>query len=383
MPSLYLYNATAYTCQYEAELSNPFNSTYYYAIRITGTYYGTETSNVSSYVHHKNETGSSSRYVYGTIDDGLVPGRTFTLYLYGQARNGTWYYGGSDTITMQSVMGALTGLYVSDTTTSSIRVAWDSTLGAYDYEIEVDGVYRGWTTSTNYNVTGLNDDTRYRIDVYPCDSGGNRGTGDYIYAWTDERPVPDPITGLQTTNITHNSITFIWNSSYGATWYEIYVDGSYVADVYVTGANLIELEPDTRYRITVFPCNNYGTGVSDTIYVWTNSPPVTRPQDWNWTTTERNAFNYNGLLTVLTYTRWNSFIDRINDFCDYKDIDRLPTNVKMTSLNKILYATDFRTIAIKLHTLSGAVSSELRNVSQNDVVYGWYFTHLESAMEYI
>lgn len=45
---------------------------------------------------------SSSQYVTGIINNGMSAGRTYTLYAYAQAQNGTWYLAGSDTITMKT-----------------------------------------------------------------------------------------------------------------------------------------------------------------------------------------------------------------------------------------------------------------------------------------
>ncbi len=100
MPHLILSNPTTNSCDYEIYLSNSFNQTYYKQVRITSTNHGAETSNVPAYVVSKTAPISgTSKYVRGIIDNGMSPGRTYTLYAYAQAQNGTWYLAGSDTIT--------------------------------------------------------------------------------------------------------------------------------------------------------------------------------------------------------------------------------------------------------------------------------------------
>lgn len=103
MPHLILSNPTTNSCNYEIYLSNYFNQTYYKQVRITSTNHGAETSNVPSYVVSKTAPSSGTdRYVRGIIDNGMSPGRTYTLYAYAQAQNSTWYLAGSDTITTKS-----------------------------------------------------------------------------------------------------------------------------------------------------------------------------------------------------------------------------------------------------------------------------------------
>ncbi len=99
MPHLILSNPSTNACDYEVYLSNSFNTTYYKGLRITSTNYGSSTSNVSSYVVSVLAQSSSSQYVRGKVTSGMSAGRTYTLYAYAQAQNGTWYLAGSDTIT--------------------------------------------------------------------------------------------------------------------------------------------------------------------------------------------------------------------------------------------------------------------------------------------
>ncbi len=108
MPYLILSNPTTNSCDYEVYLSNPFNTTYYKELRITGTNYGASTSNVSGYVTRAMAQSSPSQYVIGKVTNGLLAGKTYTLYAYAQAQNGTWYLAGSDTITMQAALTSKT-----------------------------------------------------------------------------------------------------------------------------------------------------------------------------------------------------------------------------------------------------------------------------------
>ncbi len=102
MAYLELSGPTTNSCSYEVYLSSSFNQSNYKEVRITSTDYDNSTSDVRRYVAYNTApTSGTSRYVRGTIDDGMSAGRTYTLYAYAQAVNGTWYRAGTDTITMQ------------------------------------------------------------------------------------------------------------------------------------------------------------------------------------------------------------------------------------------------------------------------------------------
>lgn len=106
MSYLTLSNPTTDSCDFRVKLSNDFNTDYYRELKITGRDYGSSTSRVSSYVESRTARSSSSRYVEGVVNDGMSAGRTYTLYAYAQATNGTWYKAGSDTITMENGGGS-------------------------------------------------------------------------------------------------------------------------------------------------------------------------------------------------------------------------------------------------------------------------------------
>lgn len=100
MSYLRLSNETTNSCDYKVKLSSPFNQDNYREIRITSTDYGKSASRIKRYVAYKDAPNSgTSCYVRGVIDDGMSAGRTYTLYAYAQAANGTWYLAGEDTIT--------------------------------------------------------------------------------------------------------------------------------------------------------------------------------------------------------------------------------------------------------------------------------------------
>jgi N-acetylmuramoyl-L-alanine amidase len=101
MAYLTLSDPTTDSCDFKVKLSNPFNTDYYRRLRITKNNYGNSTFSINSYLENRTAGSSSSNYVRGVVNEGLSAGRTYTLYAYAQAANGTWYLAGSDDITME------------------------------------------------------------------------------------------------------------------------------------------------------------------------------------------------------------------------------------------------------------------------------------------
>lgn len=104
MAYLRLSNPTTNSCSYKVQLGNDFTLKYYDELRITGTDYGKSTNNVRGWVAQSwaapTDIGASN-VVTGRVTEGMSAGRTYTLYAYALAKNGTWYLAGTDTITMK------------------------------------------------------------------------------------------------------------------------------------------------------------------------------------------------------------------------------------------------------------------------------------------
>lgn len=114
--------------------------------------------------------------------------------------------------------------------------------------------------------------------------------------------------------------------------------------------------------------------------VVTTSDPSPRPQNWSWYSSELNAFDNKGSFATLTWSRWNDFLTRVDDFCVYKNTSKLPSYVYRSSTNKILYASHFRLVSEKIHDMSDSVASECRTVNSGNDVMGWYFINLSNAI---
>lgn len=110
----------------------------------------------------------------------------------------------------------VTGLYASETKTTSIRLCWDAVPGANGYSVYLKqtGGYQevGKTTETTFNVTGLLPSWRRHFIVRAYKYGMS---GSIIYGpYSDQlftATCADTVTGLKATKKTYNSVTLSWN----------------------------------------------------------------------------------------------------------------------------------------------------------------------------
>lgn len=145
------------------------------------------------------------------------------------------------------------------------------------------------------------------------------------------------------------------------------------------------LTPDYEYYVR-FKARDWTRKYDDSnysswIYAKTN-PLVVRPNNWSWYSYEISAFDGNGDFTTLTASRWNAFLTRVDEFCEYKGTTLLPSYVYVSS-GSTLYASHMRVVANKIYAMGGGVSSTVRNVQSGDYAYGWYFKNLSAALNQI
>ena len=74
-------------------------------------------------------------------------------------------YGGQTTLHFNIVPDKVQNLRLNSVSSTSVKIAYNKVPGAARYNIYVDGVYKGSTTSTTYTVQKLKPGTTYRITV--------------------------------------------------------------------------------------------------------------------------------------------------------------------------------------------------------------------------
>jgi len=139
------------------------------------------------------------------------------------------------------------------------------------------------------------------------------------------------------------------------------------------------LQPSTWYNLSVGIYNTQGSLLASFSTTGETAAPP-RPSNWVWTTAETTAFSSHGYTNVLTYLRWNSFIDRVSSFRLYKGYTAVSSSAYMTSNDKVLTATRFNLVRTAIGELS---STGITDRVKGDLVLGNYFLILQSSLNNI
>lgn len=101
-----------------------------------------------------------------------------------------------------------------------------------------------------------------------------------------------------------------------------------------------------------------------------------------WTSSEINAFNNNGTLDTISYLRWNTFCDKIQEVLSegnnsWDTTWGSLTATKMSSSDKELTADRFNAAR---YNIGSHYSTGISTVSTGDIIYGSYFITLQNSL---
>lgn len=281
------------------------------------------------------------------------------------------------------------------------NLSWGSSSGADYYVLSywtlndakdtIDSIQQINVYGTSKTLTGLVYGDTYHFAVMAANDAG-------YSSWTAETmaAVAPKIPTLSSSNITSTSVRITASGMTGKWAYiEVYQynsGGTYMATGYIfySQANYIDFTNLTAgstytFKAKAFVQSDSGGYVESLTYsssISVTASSYQRPTNWSWTTAELNAFNNNGAVTTLTYTRWNSFIDKVQEFIIYYNTKYgtgVPsvTQYKMSSSNKTLTATAFNNIRFSIGSMN---PTGISNVSTGDIVYGLFFIILSEKL---
>ncbi|MBC8062382.1 MAG: discoidin domain-containing protein [Clostridiaceae bacterium] len=175
---------------------------------------------------------------------------------------------------------APTGLAVSDTSTSSVGLSWNTVAYAKGYNLYRSNTSEGSYTKINatlltqnkYSDTGLIKDTTYYYKVSVVTLIGESVQSSYILGNTAKEIAPETPTGLKMSSNGVNSIALNWNNTPGATSYNVFsstsIDGTYTqlntSAVTSTSYTAIGLTGGTAYYYKVSAENALGKSEQST-----------------------------------------------------------------------------------------------------------------------
>ncbi|MBJ6362737.1 S8 family serine peptidase [Paenibacillus sp. GCM10012307] len=187
-------------------------------------------------------------------------------------------------------------------------VAWGEVKGVADYEVIVDGSVKSRTSNKSAEITGLNPNKSYQVQVRAVDpSNAGKHATSSTYTLTTLNPLPVP-GNLSASNIKDTSMTISWNGVTGASGYIIYRTGEKVGEVSspATSIQLTGLSPAVEYRIsarTIDPENTTATGeLSSYLFVTTANAPAPANFVATLVTTETITMKWDAVPGAKTYT---------------------------------------------------------------------------------
>jgi chitodextrinase len=196
--------------------------------------------------------------------------------------------GGSGTADTQAPT-VPTSVTSSSLTSSSLTLTWiaatDNT-AVTSYEVFRNGVSIGTVTATTLNVTSLAPLTSYSFTVVAADAAGNKSNPSAPLAVTTtgsgtvtDTVAPGAPTGLQVSNLSAIGAKVTWiaaTDNVGVVKYEVYRDGTQIAEVTVTEVNLNGfLSPGTTYAITIRAVDAAGNKSNPSSALSLTTPTIT------------------------------------------------------------------------------------------------------------
>ena len=277
------------------------------------------------------------------------------------------------------------------------NLSWGVSTYATSYTLRYknyDGVYHTIPVSgTTYTLTGLQYGVTHFLSVK-----GDNASGSSEYTPINDLDNPGTTTAKSPGNLTnpaktYNTIDVRITDGMSGNWDYIrvyaynngispsYKDISYAS--YQSGTRIVtwtNLSAGLQYRFNARTYYTYNTVALDSVY-WSNDLYVTttsRPVYFSWTQTELNVFNNKYNIKLLTYLRWNEFVDNINLVRVYKGYspivnDSAGRTVKMTSNDKTLYATRLNAVRLGIGEIN---STGITDKVTGDTLYGSYFVTL-------
>lgn len=233
-----------------------------------------------------------------------------------------------------------------------------------------------------FNISSLTENTLHQFVARAYDFNGDYSLQVYRNIQIDRTA---PVVSIDNVSKTSNSITIdvsATDSGSGQNGFMFYLDNSLKGAEYGIAFTYTfdNLNKGQQYKVGVRAYDNV-FNISSQVYqnITTESDS---PNNWFWTTDETNAFNNKGLITKLTWGRWNEFLDRVEDFVTYYN-GKYGTSVpsvlshKMTSGDRTLTATRFNGVRFSIGSMN---STGITDRVSGDLVLGSYFITLSQKL---
>ncbi|RXE58134.1 Kelch repeat-containing protein [Acetivibrio mesophilus] len=144
-------------------------------------------------------------------------------------------------------------------TTDSITINWDPVPGAMSYDVEVDGTNIVNISGTSYTHSNLtpNSEHQYRVRAKNAVTH-SAWSSTFTYSTILNTPVLNNIW-------VDDGVQLTWNPVPEATYYDIYMNDSYLGTVYSNTYTITDLVPNTKYRFFIRAKTDFNTSDSSNI----------------------------------------------------------------------------------------------------------------------
>jgi hypothetical protein len=277
-----------------------------------------------------------------------------------------------------------------------IMLYWGSSSGATSYRVKARRGYDSALSYFDYSTTlglvaPLDKGTTYFFSVRATNDNGSSS-----YTSENQATTAPQTPTINVTNVTGSSVTISLGTITGDwTFAEIYrydsvgnlletktISKPTTSVVFSNLAGNTTYKFDARLFLTINSINIRSIGKSDQVTVTTLS---NRPANWEWTSAELNLFNNGGAVSNISYTRWNAFISRVQEFVVYynaKNNTSVPsvTSATMTASDRTLTATRFNLVRSSIGSM---YPTGITVKSPGDIVDGGYFITLRDSLNNI
>ncbi|MCK8478976.1 fibronectin type III domain-containing protein [Psychroserpens algicola] len=221
-----------------------------------------------------------------------------------------------------------TNLTAANITANSVDLSWDAStdnIAVTEYEIYQDGVLIATIPTTSYQVTGLSPLTNYDFYVIAKDAAGNSSPQSNTVSITTLAPdTESPTTPLNllASNVTDTTVDLAWEAStdnLGVVTYDVYQDGTLIANVPTTNYQVTSLTPETIYVFKVIAKDAAGNESEDSNEV----AILTLPEVLSYCVSESENVDDEYISRVQLNT-----IDNSSDAQFYSDFTNISTTLR-------------------------------------------------------
>jgi hypothetical protein len=241
-----------------------------------------------------------------------------------------------------------------------------------------DGTYAG--TLYRDSVSGSPSAPSYNGSyVGQTDSTSTSGTAFYSGDVPAKVTKPDSPTNFRITSQDSTSFNLAWDSANGATTYtvEVYIKGTTTNPVSqnygITGLTkyIFGLTTGQSYDVKLYAVNSAGN--STPVWMYDVKLGHARPSNFAWTYAKSSETEVN-----IYASEWNNFLDKINDFREYKGLPRITTFTEAV-IDEYIRAIMINQAINIINTLSPQISAPSMKDSEDDI-YATSFNTLRDSL---